>query len=72
MEYFYLVVISVVITDAYDQNNERHLNKCLKGGSPGLVVMRGDSFPKVVGSNPTTVYWMDIFAFICCKIVSFI
>ena len=23
--------------------------------------------PKVVGSHPTTVYWMDIFIVICCK-----
>ena len=30
-----------------------------KYGSPGLVVMGGDS--KVVGSNPGTVYCMDIF-----------
>ena len=29
--------------------------------SPGLLVMGGDSCPKVVGSNPSTVYWMDIF-----------
>ena len=39
-----------------------------KGGSPGLVVMERDSFPKVVSSNPGTVYWMDIFHIrICCK-----
>ena len=30
------------------------------GGSSGLVVIGGDSCPKVVGSNPSTVYWMDI------------
>ena len=23
--------------------------------------------PKVVGSNPGTVHWMDIFTYICCK-----
>ena len=23
--------------------------------------------PKVVGSNPSTVYWMDIFHIFCCK-----
>ena len=28
------------------------------------MVMGGDSCPKVVGSNPGTVYWMDIFAHI--------
>ena len=28
-------------------------------GSPGLVVMGGDSRPKVVGSNPGARYWMD-------------
>ena len=32
------------------------------GGSPGLVVMGGDSRPKVVGSSPGTGYWMDIFS----------
>ena len=31
------------------------------GGSPGLVVMGGDSCLKVVGSNPCAVYWRDIF-----------
>ena len=30
-------------------------------GSPGLVLMGRVSRPKVVGSNPSTVYWMDIF-----------
>ena len=34
------------------------------GGSPGLVVMGGDSGPKVMGSNPDNVYWMDIFSHI--------
>ena len=35
------------------------------GESPGLVVMEGDSCPKVVGSNPGTVFgWMDIFSHI--------
>ena len=34
----------------------------IKGGNPDLVVMGEDSCPKVVGSNPSTVYWMDIFA----------
>ena len=24
--------------------------------------MGGDSFPKVVGLNPGTIYWMDIFS----------
>ena len=33
------------------------------GGSPGLVVLGGD-FLKVVGSNPGTVCWMDIFSHI--------
>ena len=32
------------------------------GGSPGLVVMGGDSCPKVVSLNPGTVYWIDIFS----------
>ena len=26
----------------------------------------------VVGSNPSTVYWLDIFTNICCKIVMFV
>ena len=33
------------------------------GGSPGLVVTGG----KVVCSNPSTSYWMDIFILSCCK-----
>ena len=33
----------------------------LLGGSPVLVVMEGDSRPKVVGSNPSAGYRMDIF-----------
>ena len=28
---------------------------------PGLVAMGGDSCPKVMGSNPSIVCWMDIF-----------
>ena len=27
---------------------------------------------KVVGSNPSTIYWMDIFTLICCKICAYI
>ena len=48
--------------------------KVLKmGGSPGLVVMGRDSRPKVVGLNPGTVYWMDIFSQIfVVKIVMFV
>ena len=39
------------------------------GGSPGLVVMGRDSWsvPMVTGSNPCTIYWMDIFTYICFK-----
>ena len=37
------------------------------GRSTGLVVMRDDSFREVVGSNPVTIYLMDIFTLICCK-----
>ena len=33
-----------------------------EGESFGLVVMGEDSCCKVVGSNPSTVYWMDIFS----------
>ena len=44
-----------------DCHLDRAFNACivrnLKGGSPGLVVMGGE----VVGSNPGTVYWRDIF-----------
>ena len=32
------------------------------GGSHGLVVMGGDSCPKVVSSNPGTKYLIDIFS----------
>ena len=43
------------------------------GGSPGLVVMGRDSCPKVVGSNPSIVYWMDMFSNIfVVKIVMFV
>ena len=41
-----------------------HKNDFRLGRSPGLVVMGGDSRLKgcgVVGSNPGTVYLMDIF-----------
>ena len=33
-----------------------------QGGSPGLVVMGRDLHSKGCGSNPSTVYWMDIFS----------
>ena len=38
-------------------------------GSPGLVVKGGGSHLKVVGSNPSAIYWMDMifFTLICCK-----
>ena len=43
------------------------------GGSPGLVVMGRAHVLKVVGSNPGTVYWMDIFSHIfVVKIVLFL
>ena len=33
------------------------------------MVMGGDSVPKVVGSNPSARYWMDMtfFTLICCR-----
>ena len=34
----------------------------LKGGSPGLVVMGGDSCSEVVSLNPGNIYWMNIFS----------
>ena len=43
-----------------------------QGGSPGLVIMGGDSCWMVVGSNPSTVCCMDIFTYICCKILMFV
>ena len=33
----------------------------MQAGSPGLVVWEEVHVPKVVGSNPSAVYWMDIF-----------
>ena len=45
------------------------------GGSPGLVVMGGDSWSKGHGSNPGAVYWMDILHFshlFVVKIVMFV
>ena len=40
------------------------------GGSSGLVVWEETHVPKVVSSNPSAVYWMDMtfFTLICCKI----
>ena len=35
-------------------------NKCLPGGSPGLVVMEMTHDREVVGSNPGAVYWMEL------------
>ena len=32
----------------------------IPGGSPGLVVIEETRVPLVVGSNPNSVYWMDI------------
>ena len=32
------------------------------GGSPGLVVWEETHVPKVMSSNPGTVYWMDSFS----------
>ena len=37
------------------------------GGSPGLVVMGETNVLKVMGSNHSTVFWMDVFSHICCK-----
>ena len=48
-------------------------NNFILGESPGLLVMGGDSFFKVVGSNPSTIYWMDIFSHLfVVKIVIFV
>ena len=38
-----------------------HKQNIFEGGSPGLVVMGGDTRSKVVSSNPGTIYCMDIF-----------
>ena len=36
------------------------------------MVMGGDFVPKVVGSDPSTVYWMDIFSLLfVVRIVKF-
>ena len=37
--------------------------KQLRSRSPGLAVKGGDSYQKVVSSNPRAGYWMDIFHF---------
>ena len=43
------------------------------GGSPGLVVMGGDSCPKGRRFDPSTIYWMDIFSHLfVVKIVMFV
>ena len=38
------------------------------GGNPGLVLLGDSHVPKVVGSNPCAVYWMDktFYSNICC------
>ena len=46
--------------------------KQLESESPGLVVMGGDSHKEVVGSNPGTGYWMDLFTYIAVKILMFV
>ena len=35
-------------------------NELIMAGSPGLVVMGGDTNQKVVGSNPSTGNWIGI------------
>ena len=37
------------------------------GESPGLVVIDRDSCSEGRGFNPSTMYKMDIFKWICCK-----
>ena len=43
------------------------------GGSPGLLVIGETRDSKVMGSNPSTIYWMDIFSHtFVVKIVMFV
>ena len=62
----YLRVITYIITMAhYNYFVGIHYscnNTCILGRNPGLVVKGGDSYQKVVSSNPSTRYWMDIFS----------
>ena len=59
-----------VITQTFTLHHK--IKKCMVG-SPGLVVMGIDSRSKVVGSNPGTIYWMDIFSHkFVVKIVMFV
>ena len=51
---------------AKTENYFKNGNKLEKGrgGSPGLVVMGGDSRSEVCGFESGTVYWMDIYSHI--------
>ena len=42
------------------------LSRGLESWSSGFVWEEAHVL-KVVGSNPSTLYWMDIFSLICCK-----
>ena len=44
-------------------SNEMLSPKYFLGGSPGLVVMGKTRVPKVVGSNPGAINWMDMTIF---------
>ena len=41
-------------------------------GSPGQLVWEETSVQDVVGSNPSTGYWIDIFTLNCCKKLIFV
>ena len=46
----------------YGWEKNRIYKKRKEGSCPGAMVMEETHVPKVVGSNPSTVYWMDVFS----------
>ena len=58
----------IFVLDLFGKFNKQKINVLTKlecfGESRGLVVMGGDSRPKVMGSNSSTIYWIDILSHI--------
>ena len=69
---FQVYVSVCVLAHMYTEGSFKRMCVML-GGSPGLVVMGGDSCSEGCGLNPSTVYWMDIFSHLFyVKIVLFV
>ena len=50
---------------------KKELNS-FKAGALVLWLLDETQNMKVVGLNPSAIYWMDIFHIICCKIAMFV